>query len=102
MVKMNEDKASMYIVAIVGVVAAVGILVLLMGAGLEMSNNFTGQAVSAKGSTGGSTDKDTTNKDKEDPKESPENANKRKSQLDSGCEGGCKVVETDCPDGAIC
>ncbi|MBI5002847.1 hypothetical protein HZC31_05650 [Candidatus Woesearchaeota archaeon] len=39
---MDEKKASMYIVAIVGVVAAVGILVLLMGAGI--SENMTGQA----------------------------------------------------------
>ncbi len=39
---MDETKTSMYLVAIVGVVAAVGILVLLMGAGF--SGDVTGQA----------------------------------------------------------
>ena len=39
---IDENKSSMYIVTIVGVVAAVGILVLLMGAGI--SENMTGQA----------------------------------------------------------
>ncbi|MBI5072991.1 hypothetical protein HZA99_04180 [Candidatus Woesearchaeota archaeon] len=44
MAKMNEDKAAMYLVAIVGVVAAVGILVLLMGAGIG-SSSYSGQAI---------------------------------------------------------
>lgn len=48
MVKMNEDKAAMYLVAIVGVVAAVGIIVLLMGVGISStSDNYTGQAIAS-------------------------------------------------------
>ncbi len=39
---IDENKASLYLVAMVGVVAAVGIFVLLMGAGL--SGDVTGQA----------------------------------------------------------
>ncbi len=39
---MDENKTSMYLVAIVGIVAAVGIFVLLMGAGV--SGDVTGQA----------------------------------------------------------
>lgn len=49
MVKMNEDKAAMYLVAIVGVVAAVGIIVLLMGAGIGSSSDVSGQAIKMTG-----------------------------------------------------
>ncbi|MBI5003243.1 hypothetical protein HZC31_07705 [Candidatus Woesearchaeota archaeon] len=45
MVKMNDDKAAMFLVGIVGVVAAVGIIVLFIGAGI--SYDMTGQAISA-------------------------------------------------------
>ena len=51
---MDEDKASMYIVAIVGVVAAVGILVLLLNVGAvssEESSDLTGQANIPAGNT---------------------------------------------------
>lgn len=48
MVKINENKASLYLVAIVGVVAAVGIIVLLMGSGLSASGDYTGQVIAAK------------------------------------------------------
>ena len=49
MAKMNDDKAAMYLVAIVGVVAAVGIVVLLMGAGVSVLNtDVSGQAVGGK------------------------------------------------------
>ena len=42
---MDENKASLYLVAIVGVVAAVGILILLMGSGVgDSSVDISGQA----------------------------------------------------------
>ncbi len=45
MAKMNEDKASMIIVGIVAVVAAVGILVLLSGSMSFSGNDISGQAI---------------------------------------------------------
>src|SRR3989338_2107060 len=45
---VKQDQASMYLVAIVGIVAAVGIVVLLMGSGLSLSGDYTGQAVAGK------------------------------------------------------
>ena len=51
---MKDDKMQFYLVAIVGIVAAVGILVLLLNAGVvsnEDSGDLTGQA--AKSSGGG-------------------------------------------------
>ena len=45
---MDEDKASMYIVAIVGVVAAVGIFVLLMG---NSGTDLSGQAIGIGGTS---------------------------------------------------
>jgi len=45
MAKMNDDKAAMFLVGIVGLVAAVGIIVLFMGVGI--SYDMTGQAISA-------------------------------------------------------
>ena len=48
MAKMNDDKASMYLVAIVGVVAAVGIVVLLMGG--VGTGDYSGQALRAMNS----------------------------------------------------
>ena len=44
---MDENKASMYIVAMVGVVAAVGILVLMMST--RFSDDMTGQVVDVDG-----------------------------------------------------
>ncbi len=44
--KMNEEKTKLCIVGIVGIVAAVGIFILLMGAGIE-SATISGQATSA-------------------------------------------------------
>ena len=45
---MDEHKAAMYLVAIVGIVAAVGILVLLIGNGVTASSesDLSGQAIS--------------------------------------------------------
>ncbi len=49
---MDEHKAAMYLVAIVGIVAAVGILVLLMGSGVgDSSVDISGQAVNPPGTT---------------------------------------------------
>ena len=45
MAKMNEEKAAMFMVTIVGVVAIVGITILLMNAGIGFDT--TGQATSA-------------------------------------------------------
>ena len=45
MAKMKDDKAAMFLVGIVGLVAAVGISVLFIGAGI--SYDMTGQAISA-------------------------------------------------------
>ncbi len=44
---VNEDKASLYLLAIVGIVAAVGIVVLLLNAG-GLTGDLSGQAT-AKG-----------------------------------------------------
>lgn len=44
---MDENKTSMYIVAIVGIVAAVAILLLLMNANIGSSGDISGQATSA-------------------------------------------------------
>ncbi len=54
MAKMNEDKAAMYLVAIVGVVAAVGILVLLMNAGVGSSSDYSGEAIRTMSSSSSS------------------------------------------------
>lgn len=48
MAKMNEDKAAMYLVAIVGVVAAVGIILLLMNTSLGSSSDTSGQVYYAR------------------------------------------------------
>lgn len=52
MAKINEDKAAMYLVAIVGVVATVGILVLLMNVGVGSSNDVSGEAYKVKSISG--------------------------------------------------
>src|SRR3989338_1125045 len=44
MVKINDDKAAMYLVAIVGVVAAVAIVILMSG-GFSFSTDVSGQAI---------------------------------------------------------
>ena len=48
---MDEHKAAMYLVAIVGIVAAVGILVLLIGNGVTTSgeSDITGQTTQPNG-----------------------------------------------------
>lgn len=44
---MNENKTAVYLVAIVGIVAAVGILLLIINQGTA-NTNMSGQAISSK------------------------------------------------------
>ncbi len=51
----KEDKANLYLVAIVGIVGAVGILVMLMNAGIgSSSDDYSGQAIAGSPSLSGS------------------------------------------------
>ncbi len=52
----KEDKANIYLVAIVGIVGAVGILVMLMNAGIGSSSNsdWSGQAIAGSATLSGS------------------------------------------------
>jgi hypothetical protein len=102
-VVLDNDKASMYIVAIVGVVAAVGILMLFTGA--TISENLSGEAYLGDGKFG--TVREAKYKARvEDAKKEAEKqeADKKNEEKDDNKDKDDKsgVQEEGCPEGEVC
>lgn len=95
---INEEKLQLYIVAIVGVVAAVGILVLLVGTNLSI--DLSGQAVAVQDSDD---EKELLKKQLKDA----EALKKKLSTVNTASGSDCKVPSGyvccgTCRDGGVC